>query len=127
MVRIDWKKLGDIWQQRSNIIAVWAFGSSQNGIIREGSDVDLGVLFASAPSLDELTDLSATLQEALHIEEIDLIPLSDKTSPLLRFEALCGQCLYSADDDYRAAFTSLSAREYEDEMAMLESYVYTSP
>jgi hypothetical protein len=37
---------------------------------------------------------------------------------------VCGQCLYAADTSLKAAFVSLTAREYEDEMAMLEKYVH---
>jgi hypothetical protein len=41
---------------------------------------------------------------------------------ILQFEAVCGNCLYSADEVLRTAFVSLAAREYEDEMDMVKQY-----
>ncbi len=79
-------------------------------------------MFELKPSLDDLAELRAVLQEKLQIEDIDLIPLNE-ASPILRFEALCGRCLYSSDEAFRSEFASLSSREYEDEMAMMEKYI----
>jgi hypothetical protein len=39
-------------------------------------------------------------------------------SPILRFEALCGRRICCADENRCAEFASLTAREYEDEMAL---------
>ena len=122
MLRVEWEKLKGGWQQFPNISAVWVFGSAKEGIIRDGGDLDVGVLFEIKPSLDDLAELSAVLQEKLQIEDIDLISLNE-ASPILRFEALCGRCLYSSDDAFRSEFASLSSREYEDEMAMIEKYI----
>jgi len=123
MQNIDWKKLQNIWQHHPKVIAVWVFGSAQDGFVRTGSDVDFGVLFYEKPILDDLADLRAELQETLQLEDIDVVPLND-ASPILCFEALCGRCLYSADDVRRVEFTSFASREYEDEMAMLKKYAH---
>ena len=123
MPLVDWNTLNQMWHHYPNIVAVWVFGSAKEGVVREGGDLDLGVLFHTKPSFDELLELRAELQEELHIEEIDVIPLNE-ASPILCFEAVCGRCLYSADDSLKASFVSLTAREYEDEMAMLEKYVH---
>lgn len=122
MYVVEWKKLEPIWKDQPNIAAVYVFGSSKDGIVREGSDIDFGILFRSKPSLDELTGLRADLQESLAIEDIDLVLLND-ASPILKMEAVCGNSLYSADEIQRTAFVSLAAREYEDDMAMIKKYL----
>ena len=68
------------------------------------------------PSLDELTCLRSCLQQVLAFDEIDLVVLND-ASPILRFEAASGRPVYVNDLERRDAFVSLTAREYEDEMA----------
>ena len=119
---IEWKILETTWQKQQNVVAVYVFGSSEDGIVKEGSDIDFGVLFREKPMLDELADLRAGLQEILNIEDIDIVILND-VSVILQFEAVCGNCLYSADEVLRTAFVSLAAREYEDEMAMVKQCV----
>jgi len=49
-------------------------------------------------------------------DEIDLVVLN-QASPILRFEAVSGLPVYTSDMEARATFVSLTAREYEDEMA----------
>ena len=104
------------------ITGAWLFGSAQNGEIREGGDVDMGVLFDEKPGVDVLALLRARLQKALEFEEVDLVVLND-ASPILRFEALCGMRIYCRDEERCAEFASLTAREYEDEMALCERWL----
>lgn len=103
--------------QGLGIVGAWLFGSAQDGAVRDGGDVDIGILFDQKPDLDTLTSCRARIQAALQFEEVDLAPLND-ASPVLRFEALCGKRIFCADEDRCAAFSSLAAREYEDEMAL---------
>lgn len=112
----DRLRLENCFSARPDILAAWHFGSSRQGGIRPGADVDIGVLFYRIPSIDELADIRAELQDALSFDEIDLVVLND-ASPVLRFEAVSGQPVYIADPEARAGFCSLTAREYEDEMA----------
>ncbi|MCB9099287.1 MAG: nucleotidyltransferase domain-containing protein [Anaerolineales bacterium] len=116
---IDWSQTESIWADEPNIIAAWAFGSAQEGTIRDSGDIDIGILVESAPSLNELTRLLSRLQEALQFEDIDLVVLND-ANPILRFEALSGRSLFCRDLSRRAEFASLTAREYEDAMAFFE-------
>lgn len=99
------------------IVGAWLFGSAKDGEVRYGRDVDIGVLFDKKPGLDALALCRARLQKALQSDDIDLVVLNG-ASPILRFEALCGKRVYCADEDRCAEFASLTAREYEDEMAM---------
>jgi hypothetical protein len=66
-----------------------------------------------------LIGLRASLQAVTDFDEIDLVCLNEATV-ILRFEAISGQPVYCLDLDKRAEFVSLTAREYESEMALLE-------
>ena len=61
-------------------------------------------------------DLLGRLQDALGLDEVDLVVLND-ANPILRFEAVSGRRLFTRDLLALAEFVSLTAREYEDEMA----------
>lgn len=101
------------------MLAAWLFGSAKEGVVRPNSDIDLGVLFASKPTLEELANLRADLTETLQFEEVDLIPLND-ADPLLRFEAVSGRRLFVRDLEIVAGFVSLTAREAEDANALVQ-------
>lgn len=64
MQSVDWEKAERVWKAFPDVIAAWAFGSAQAGRVGESSDLDVGVLFALTPSLDELADLRKELQQA---------------------------------------------------------------
>ena len=112
----DWRHVATCLSKNDNVVAAWIFGSTIEGTVRPGSDIDMGVLFAVMPSVDELTGLRAALQDALAFDEIDLVVLNE-ASPILRFEAISGRPVYVTDRENCASFVSLTAREYEDEMA----------
>ena len=122
----DRQRLADSLSQEHHVVAAWHFGSTREGIIRPGADIDIGVLFARMPSIDELADLRAALQDALAFDEIDLVVLNN-ASPILRFEAVSGRPVYVADNEARATFVSLTAREYEDEMAQWQRALTAGP
>lgn len=112
----DRQRLADCLATDPNVLAAYHFGSSRQGCIRAGADVDIGVLFYRAPSLDELATLREAVQSVLVFDDVDLVVLNN-ASPILRFEAISGRSVYTADPEARATFDSLTAREYEDEMA----------
>ncbi len=122
MRSVDWGRTGQVWEAFPDVIAAWAFGSAQTGRLGESSDLDVGVLFALTPSLDDLAHLRAKLQQALQVDDIDLVVLNE-ASPILRFEVTCGRLLFCRDMPRLAEFVSLTAREYEDEMAFLRRAV----
>ena len=114
---VSWAKLEQVWAESPNIIAVWVFGSAQRGEVTTGSDVDIGVLFAQLPSIDEQLILLGKLQSALEFDKVDLVILNT-VNPILGFEAISGKSLFCRNINHRADFVSLTAREYEDEMAL---------
>ena len=117
--KIDWDRTEMVWVARPEVIAAWVFGSAQGGRVQPGGDVDIGVLFESPPSLGVQLELLADLQQALEVEEVDLIALNE-ANPILRFEAISGRPLFCRDAGRRAEFVSLTAREYEDGMAFVQ-------
>lgn len=113
----DWQTLGTALSVFPELVAAWVFGSAQGGVVRPGGDVDVGVLWRGQPSLDELAMLRMAIQDALQLDAVDLVVLNE-ASPILRFEAISGRPVFCRDAGERAIFASLTAREYEDEMAM---------
>ena len=114
------------WQQTAaelaaceKVEAAWVFGSAGDGLVRPGGDIDVGVLWQERPSLDDLIHLRMALQQTLDYDDIDLVTLND-ASTILRFEAVSGRSLFYRDAGRRAVFVSLTAREYEDEMVMVQ-------
>ncbi len=116
--QVNWIALKRTLEQTPQVVAAWVFGSSQEGCVRSGSDLDVGVLFRRPPTLDTLATLRADLQAALQIEDIDLVTLN-RASPVTRFEAVSGRAIFCRDRARRAEFVSLAAREYEDALAFL--------
>lgn len=115
----EWVGVTAVLSQAAAITAAWVFGSAEQGVIREGSDLDVGVLWRETPSFSQLLALQQLLQRALCFEDIDLVTLNDASS-ILRFAAVSGRRLYCGDEGETAVFVSLTAREYEDDMAMIQ-------
>jgi predicted nucleotidyltransferase len=119
MYKVDWDKINRVLASEPKVIAAWGFGSSQGGTIRPGSDLDIGILWAEPPSFARLADVRAALQVALQFDDIDLVSLN-QASPVVRFEAVCGRLIFCRSTEQRVAFVSLTAREYEDCIAMIQ-------
>jgi len=115
--KIEWEQVKSILEATPTVIAAWAFGSAQGGEVAEDSDVDIGLLMESSPSFDEQLELWVKLQKAIKVAELDLVVLNG-ANPILRFEAISGKALFCRDAGRRAEFASLTAREYEDSMAL---------
>lgn len=99
-----------------NAVGGWLFGSAVSGKVSNQSDIDIAVLFRNKPILDELADCRMLLQQTLLFDDIDLTVLNN-ASVILRFQALMGRRVLCTDEEMCAEFASLTAREYEDEMA----------
>ncbi len=92
------------------------FGSAKDGVVRPGSDVDIGVLLSPAlTALEFYAFYQETATKLGIIPELDLVDLNHAGS-VLAFEALCGRRLFVRDAEAVATFSSRVAREYEDDM-----------
>ena len=119
MRSVDWQRATRVLSAHESIIAAWVFGSAQKGLVGPESDLDIGVLFREPPPFAEWARLRAALQQALQFDAIDLVALNEANA-ILRFEAVSGRPLFCRDAGHRAAFVSLTAREYEDEIDWVE-------
>ena len=119
MFSVNWQILEKVFEPINNVLAAWVFGSAKDGCITDRSDLDIGVLFSAVPSLEARVTLREHLQKSLQFDDIDLVILNE-ASPITRFEAVCGRLVFVRDQNRWAEFFSLTAREYEDEMAFLQ-------
>ena len=98
------------------VVLAVIFGSAGDGTVRDGGDVDIGVLLSPPPSpLEFYAFYQETATRLSEIADLDLIDLSCANS-VLAFEAMCGRRLVVRDHDAVAAFASQTARQYEDDM-----------
>ena len=116
-IEININQTESVFREESNVESAYLFGSYSKGSETVNSDLDIGVFFNKKPDIMQLGSLRADLQTKLHFENIDLVVLNN-ASPILRFEAVTGQKIFSRDRSKEAELISLTAREYEDEMGM---------
>ena len=115
-MKLDMARLADVFSQDSRVVLAVLFGSSRDGTVREGSDVDIGVLLSPALAPVEFFEFYVEMTSRLStIAELDLVDLNHAGS-VLAFEALSGQRLFVRDPDAVAAFSSEIARQYESDM-----------
>ena len=95
-----------------NVLCAWLFGSHASGRATDRSDVDIGILVRREPDTQEFLNLQGRLQDALEMDEVDLVVLNS-ASPTLRFEAIKGELLLNRDPGLMAWFVSVTCREYE--------------
>lgn len=102
----------------SNIVFAVLFGSAKDGLLKEGSDLDIGVLFDNAPknSIEEFSYYSKLCNCIPMVEKVDLVVLN-RANTVLAFEALKGNYIQKNNPEKTAEFYSLTCREYEDKMA----------
>ncbi len=115
-MKLDLQKLGNTFAQDPRVILAVLFGSSKDGVVHAGSDVDIGVLLSPALAPPDFfqfyLDISAKLPS---IADLDLVDLNHANS-VLAFEALCGKRLFIRDPAAVASFSSEIARQYESDM-----------
>ncbi len=115
MKKVPLEKIAAYFRQRSDVLFAVVFGSSQDGFLRRGSDLDIGVCFAMKPSPQIFLELMTTLADIAEIDELDLVDLA-RADPILAFEAVSGHFLCKNDPEKTAAMVSLISREYEDSL-----------
>lgn len=108
--------LADVFAATPRVMLATLFGSSRDGTVREGGDVDVGVLLLPAPTALEFYAFYQQVSARLSgIAELDLVDLG-RAGSVLAFEALQGRRLVVRDEQVVAAFASEVARQYEDDM-----------
>jgi predicted nucleotidyltransferase len=113
---LDMTALTAAFADDSRVVLATLFGSAKDGVVRHGSDVDIGVLLSPALTPLEFYSFYVEMTARLNtISDLDLIDLNHAGS-MLAFESLCGRRLFVRNNETVAAFSSRVAREYEDDM-----------
>jgi Predicted nucleotidyltransferases len=100
-------------QEFPNVLAIFLFGSQTDGYATPESDIDLGVLFAHDPNLEEELDLEAALCDLLKTEQVDLVNLN-RADLLLRHRAISGHLIYERDAKRVSDFIEETILRYID-------------
>jgi hypothetical protein len=97
------------------LILVFLLGSSQGGVVKPGSDLDLALLTdpsAGKPDCFGVMERAGSLVPGVRIDA----GLLNRTEPVYRFEALKARMIFCRDPEVYRDFYSLTCREYEDRM-----------
>ncbi|MDP2362177.1 MAG: nucleotidyltransferase domain-containing protein [Ignavibacteria bacterium] len=100
-------KLRSIFENESNIIFAYLFGSMARNRTRFGSDMDIAVYFKTEPSLHEIGRLSLLLEETFNCK-VDLVELNklENHNPVLAFSILSeGMMIISKENNVITRFT----------------------
>jgi predicted nucleotidyltransferase len=116
---IDIQQLTEIIRDKFPDIAfAYLFGSSQEGVVKQGSDLDIAVYYKGDDifirfRLEE--QLEQVIGNGIYI---DVVELQKIDNTVLAFEALSGKQLFVRDEciDEYADFYVRICRKYEDEM-----------
>ncbi|MDI6870165.1 MAG: nucleotidyltransferase domain-containing protein [Bacillota bacterium] len=96
--------LEPVFAGRADVVAAYLFGSYASLNETERSDIDLGVIFRSRPTLTDELGLEVAVCAALGTDRVDLVNLN-QAGVDLQFRALQeGAILFCADDKARADF-----------------------
>lgn len=119
------QELGEVLRTRfSCIVFAYLIGSARNGIVPAGGDLDLAVFFdRNTPmSWDIISGIMKTVEEQYPGTECDP-GILNTAGCVYRFEALKGVLLFvrEANRDEYTEFYSMTCREYEDWLALLNS------
>jgi hypothetical protein len=94
-------------------------GSSRDGQIPPGGDLDLAVCAPEGLSFDLLERMTAIARRVAPEVELD-VGCFNHAEPVYRFEALKGRLLFARDMDRFLDAFSLTCREYENQMVHYE-------
>jgi predicted nucleotidyltransferase len=118
------RQIADVFQDLSDVVAVYLFGSTARGTARPSSDIDVAVLFAhpplrrlDGPRLVIEGDLERVLGRA-----VDLVVLNDAPVDLRVRVLRDGRVLVDRDRGARIAFEVQTRNEFFDLEPVLALY-----
>jgi len=113
---LKYEKLSNALNEIREVAFAYIFGSSQNGIIKDGSDIDIAVYLTKN---ENDADLRLIIIRALEgtidsFNNFDVVILNTASS-ILAMQALQGKLLFvkPEHDDLFAEFYSYTCRKYE--------------
>jgi len=106
------------------LAAAYLFGSTARGDARPGSDVDIGLLYetAPAPTLSSQPLLAAAELESLLGLHVDLVALNKAPADLVHRVLRDGLLLLQPNPSRRIAFEVRARNEYFDLLPFLRRY-----
>ncbi len=118
---LDFERLAETIRHASpDVVFAVVLGSAAGGILRPGSDLDLGLFIADISRAWAVRSaVGQALEGLLPGVPIDLGILNN-ADPVYRFEAASGRLLFTRDLEAWLEFFSRAAREYEYQMADYE-------
>ena len=118
------QRIADVFSPRSDVMAVYLFGSTPRGTARAGSDIDVAVLF-DAPPLRALDGprlvIEGELERALG-RPVDLVVLNDAPVDLRTRVLRVGRLLVERNPSARIAFEVRTRNEAFDLDPVLTRY-----
>lgn len=111
--------LGAKLKKFEEIAFAYILGSSEKGVVKDGSDIDIAIYFVDREKDIELrTEIIAELEQIIDsFSNYDLVILNSANS-VLSMQALQGKLLFVKPEfeDLHAEFYSSTCRQYEDDM-----------
>src|SRR5690554_5114497 len=104
-------------QNHTRVSAAWLFGSVATGKDREGSDVDLAILFVPNLSKQERFDMRLFIASELSSlvgRDVDIVDMQAAPLFLQHQVRKNGQLLVEKDHAYRVNYVVRSQRDYFD-------------
>ncbi len=106
-------KILEVAKSKTEIAAIYLFGSAAVGRLTPESDIDLGILFEQKPSAIELVQLQEEFTNTLAVQA-DIVDL-DAASPILRMQVLKnGIRIFTRNETRVHALFVRAVNEYDD-------------
>ena len=96
------------------------FGSSANGVVKAGSDIDIAIWYNGNDPLIKVKVLETT-EPFVNNKPVDIVNICS-ANPLLAHEALAGNVLFvrKGQESHYASFYLKTAAEYEDKIYWIQ-------
>ena len=96
------------------------FGSSANGVVKAGSDIDIAIWYNGNDLLIKVKVLE-TIEPFVNNKPVDIVNICS-ANPLLAHEALAGNVLFvrKGQESHYASFYLKTAAEYEDKIYWIQ-------
>jgi len=111
--------------KKSELVAVYLFGSRAEGTEYESSDFDFGLLLKPCTNMEDVAMIQLEFEEeasSILGKEVDAIILNTATIEQ-KFSIISkGKLLYCSDDDKRTDFEDIAIRDYLDFKPFYEQY-----
>lgn len=117
--------LKSVISEHEEVIAAYLYGSAAQGIMREDSDIDVGVLLAddAAPDYRYEVRMSGEIQSRCHLaREVDLRVLNRRPIRFLNQVLRYGKLVFVRDEKKRVEFETGVLKEYLDFKPFLREY-----